>query len=162
MLRNAIRLVRSWCQGFLPISNSKVERYITSVQAEVNADARYATYNKLMCACLTAQAPRLPEVARNALLVASDYWNEGRGSASVLDEMRVKCWQHADEIAGRDHLNTKDGIAMRAVICTLYLTPTEEDFGEDALRWFMLLLGKFGGCSAAVNELLDTENRSRN
>jgi len=109
----------------------------------------HQTYMRLVCHCLDAVMPALPQIAVNAYSTARAYWLRNEGSAPDLDQAQRACWEYLQSIGSSTKLDSPAVISVRAVICALYAEPSDEDFDSDTLDWFVVLLNKLGDYSAA-------------
>jgi len=136
------------------IKDVDVDRYINAVSISCDHIARHQTYMRLICSCLPALSILLPDIALNACRVAEEYWISGVGGGQKLDATREQCWNYLDRNHSSTSLTSPTVVAIRAVICALYPEAESEDFDDETLRWFVMLLNKLGDYSKIVDPLL--------
>jgi len=134
------------------ISDTFVDRYVKLANTRAVSELRHRGYMRLFCICLGALAGLLPLVASRAFATASAYWLDGEGAVHDLDRAREECWKYLDSIGSNTTLSSPAVIATRAVICALYPEPQGEEFDEETLRWFVMLLNKLGDYSKVFSD----------
>lgn len=110
-----------------------------------HAHERQAFYMLVMSDCLTRCGLALPPVAADSLTMALAHWEHFPGRpAEALTSARVACWKHLKDEDSDSVLSTPEVIGTRAVICTLYAEPEDDDFLEETLDWFAAVVNKLG------------------
>ncbi|CAN7223496.1 hypothetical protein [Rhizobacter sp. LjRoot28] len=99
----------------------------------------------VMTDCLARCGFVLPPVATDSLAKALDHWKAAQGGpAEALTSARVACWKHLKALNADSVLSTPEVMGTRAVICTLYSEPQDDDFMEETLHWFAAVVNKLG------------------
>lgn len=73
-----------------------------------------------------------------------------------LEDARIRCWEYLDSINASTRLDSPGVLVTRAVICVLDPSPEHDEFSEDAVEWFFILLNKLGKQPQQIQSLFAT------
>lgn len=136
------------------IEEEQVEVYLESVVRQRNLQDAHVVIMKFMCRCLSLVKGGVPEVGKDALDVAENFWFEGKGEEKDILAARVACWSYLDAKHHDVDIEGREDAAMRAVICVLYEKAESKDFLAETLRWFVSMLDRLGDYSVEVSRAM--------
>lgn len=102
--------------------------------------SNHAATMRIMTHCLKIIDTNLPEEGLQAMKVASAYWSGNLVDSSKIIEARVACWNYLDERKASTNTTDPKYCALRAVICVLFESTSDEDDLEDAISCFLEFL----------------------
>ena len=96
--------------------------------------------NILMLRCLSNIESNIendfPEIAKEAINTAQNFWVDKTLSALELEKTRINCWQYLDKKKDTIKFGAKEYHSIRAVICLLYDSQSISDL-YDGLEYFL-------------------------
>jgi hypothetical protein len=135
--------------------NVKLEIFLKNVKERFSAGDTHIILMKFMCRCLMLVPQFLPNVGRDTLALAKDFWLEGRGQAENLLAARIECWNYLDAKGRSVDVQDQEDAAMRALMCVLYVEPECDDFSAETVRWFASMIDLLGDYSIEMERLME-------
>lgn len=102
----------------------------------------------------------IPDVGKRTFSVAREYWGGHSNNADELEKMRVACWDFLDSKQFKAAPSGRAEAIVRALMCTTYPEPIDEDFLTDCFEWFFQMFNRLGDFSGKVQSVMKMKGYS--